>query len=82
MTTQFEIIQSELKRNRSKGVTSWDVIEKYGITRLAHYIHKLRSSGWRITDFYECDPEDVTHKWKRYIYKSSPKMAAMKESKK
>jgi hypothetical protein len=82
MSTQFEIVQSELKRSRAKGITSWDVIEKYGITRLAHYIHKLRSSGWRITDFYECDPDNVTHKWKRYIYKSSPKMAAMKESKK
>ena len=82
MTTQFEIIQSELKRSRAKGITSWDVIEKYGITRLAHYIHKLRCEGWRITDFYECDPDNVTHKWKRYIYKSSPKVAAMRRAKK
>ena len=82
MTTQCEIIQSELKRRRGKGLTSWDVIEQYGITRLAHYIHLLRTNGWRITDFYECDPEDVTHKWKRYIYKSSPKVAAMKGARK
>jgi hypothetical protein len=47
MTTQFEIIQSELKRRRGRGLTSWDVIEQYGITRLAHYIHMLRSSGLR-----------------------------------
>jgi hypothetical protein len=82
MTTQCEIIQSELKRRRGKGLTSWDVIEQYGITRLAHYIHLLRTNGWRITDFYECDPQDVTHKWKRYIYKSSPKVAAMKGARK
>ena len=82
MSTQFEIIQSELKRSRGRGITSWDVISKYGITRLAHYIHKLRCEGWRITDFYECDPDNVTHKWKRYIYKSSPKVAAMKGARK
>lgn len=82
MSTQFEIVQSELRRSRGKGITSWDVITKHGITRLAHYIHKLRCDGWRITDFYECDPENVTHKWKRYIYKSSPKVAAMRKAKK
>jgi hypothetical protein len=82
MSTQLETVKAELKRRKGKGLTSWDVIEKYGITRLAHYIHMLRTSGWRIGDFYECDPDNVTHKWKRYIYKSSPSMAAMKENKK
>lgn len=82
MSTQIETVKSELKRSRAKGITSWDVISKYGITRLAHYIHKLRCEGWRITDFYECDPDNVTHKWKRYIYKSSPKVAAMKGARK
>lgn len=82
MSTQFEIVQSELKRRRGKGLTSWDVIEKYGITRLAHYIHKLRCEGWRINDFYECDPQNVTHKWKRYIYKSGSAVPAMKGARK
>ena len=82
MSTQLETVKAELKRRKGKGLTSWDVIEKYGITRLAHYIHMLRSSGWRITDFYECDPDNVTHKWKRYIYKSAPKAAAMRKVRK
>jgi hypothetical protein len=82
MSTQLETVKAELKRTRGKGITSWDVISKYGITRLAHYIHLLRSSGWRIKDHYEHDPENVTHKWKRYIYSSAPKAAAMKGVKK
>jgi ACT domain-containing protein len=29
---------------KKKSITSWDAIQKYGITRLAHYIYILRDS--------------------------------------
>ncbi len=46
MKTQLEQIQKHLKGK--KKITSWEAIEKYRITRLAHYIYVLRSMGWDI----------------------------------
>ncbi len=33
-----------------KSITSWEAIEKYKVTRLSAIIHKLRESGWNITN--------------------------------
>lgn len=72
-STQRENIISHLER-RKKGITSWDAIQKYGVTRLAKYIHDLRSNGWRINDIFEHDRES-NRKWKRYWLVSSPRVA-------
>lgn len=33
-----------------KYITSWEAIQKYGITRLSAVIFNLRESGWNIQD--------------------------------
>jgi hypothetical protein len=72
-TTQRDLVIEHLEKKR-KGITSWDAIVKYGITRLAKYIHELRSSGWQIDDVYEID--SLTHRrWKRYWLVKSPRTA-------
>ena len=68
-TTQMQLIESHLLK-RKKGITSWDAITEYGITRLAKYIHDLRCSGFRIDDRYEIEG---ARKWKRYWLVSAPK---------
>jgi ribulose bisphosphate carboxylase small subunit len=77
--TQLQTILDHLKKKKSAGITSWDAISSYGITRLAHYIHLLRSRGYGINDEYEHDIQDRTHKWKRYWLTSSPKAVAKKK---
>jgi ribulose bisphosphate carboxylase small subunit len=77
--TQLQTILDHLKKKKSAGITSWDAISTYGITRLAHYIHLLRSRGYGINDEYEHDIQDRTHKWKRYWLTSSPKAVAKKK---
>lgn len=67
--TQMQLIMTHLER-RKKGITSWDAITEYGITRLAKYIHELRRMGWSIMDNYEYDKES-NRKWKRYKLLSS-----------
>lgn len=67
--TQMQNIIKHLE-SRKKGITSWDAIQMYGITRLAKYIHELRRSGWSIIDNYEYDKES-NRKWKRYKLLSS-----------
>lgn len=76
--TQLQTILAHLKQKKARGITSWDAISTYGITRLAHYIHLLRASGYRIADQYEHEPDNRTHKWKRYWLTSSPKAVAKK----
>lgn len=76
--TQLQTILAHLKKKKSAGITSWDAISTYGITRLAHYIHLLRSRGYGINDEYERDRQDPTHKWKRYWLTSTPKAVAKK----
>jgi hypothetical protein len=71
--TQMELIMGHLERRR-KGITSWDAITEYGITRLAKYIHELRRMGWSIIDNYEYDKES-NRKWKRYRLLGSPRAA-------
>jgi ribulose bisphosphate carboxylase small subunit len=76
--TQLQTVLAHLKKKKSAGITSWDAITNYGITRLAHYIHLLRGRGYEIADEYERDIQDRTHKWKRYWLTSSPKAVAKK----
>jgi hypothetical protein len=76
--TQLQTILAHLKQKKARGITSWDAISTYGITRLAHYIHLLRASGYRIADQYEHEPDNRTHKWKRYWLTGSPKAVAKK----
>jgi hypothetical protein len=76
--TQLKTILAHLKKKKSAGITSWDAITNYGITRLAHYIHLLRARGYGIDDEFERDIQDRTHKWKRYWLTSSPKAVAKK----
>ena len=67
--TQMQLIESHLLK-RKRGITSWDAITDYGITRLAKYIHDLRCAGFRIDDEYE---HEGARKWKRYWLVSAPK---------
>jgi len=69
--TQMQLIIDHLE-SRRKGITSWDAITEYGITRLAKYIHELRCRGWSIIDHYEYE-KDGNRKWKRYKLLSSPR---------
>lgn len=77
--TQLKTILDHLKKKKSAGITSWDAISTYGITRLAHYIHLLRSRGYGINDEFERDSQDRTHRWKRYWLTSSPKAVAKRK---
>jgi len=77
--TQLQTILDHLKKKKSSGITSWDAISTYGITRLAHYIHLLRASGYRIADEYEHDRDNRSHKWKRYWLTGSPKAVAKRK---
>jgi ribulose bisphosphate carboxylase small subunit len=74
--TQLQTILAHLKQKKARGITSWDAISTYGITRLAHYIHLLRASGYRIADEFEHDKDNRSHKWKRYWLTGSPKAVA------
>lgn len=43
MKTQLELIKNHLEIYGN--ITSWEAIQHYRITRLAHYIHVLRNEG-------------------------------------
>ena len=64
--TQKQQVLSELKLHKSKGVTSWDLIEKYHITRASAYIWELRhKDGLQIAGKQEIG-ENGAH-YTRYI---------------
>lgn len=67
--TQQQLIEDHLL-TREHGITSWDAITTYGITRLAKYIHDLRRAGFKIADEFE---SEGPRKWKRYWLVSAPK---------
>lgn len=50
---------------KKKSITSWDAITKYGITRLADTIFKLKCSGHNIVTIME---QGDGKKWARYVY--------------
>lgn len=59
---QKSLILTHLKLFKS--ITSWDAIEKFGITRLSEYIRQLRrEDGWIIDDVIETKGDKY---WKRY----------------
>ncbi len=60
--TQIEQVLSHLKKR--KHITSWDAIEKYHITRLAHYIYVLKDH-YRINTMIE---KSDGHRWAKYTY--------------
>lgn len=63
MKKQLDQVADHLERHCS--ITSQDAFHNYGITRLAHYIYKLRKSHWPI------ETEIVTGHWpdgRRYSY--------------
>lgn len=61
-TTQKELVLAHLKKR--KRITSWDAIQKYGITRLAHYIYELKREH-KIERVMECAEG---RKWAKYVY--------------
>lgn len=61
LETQRNIILNLLKSG--KEVSSWLVIQRYGITRLAKYINDFRKEGMNIPDRWEQAP---TSRYKVY----------------
>lgn len=61
-TTQKQQVLAHLQKRKS--ITSWEAIEKYGITRLAHYIYLLKDH-YVITTITERGEDS---KWAKYIY--------------
>jgi hypothetical protein len=64
METQKERILAWLKKKRKKGITSWDAITNFHITRLADVIFKLKAEGHEIFTIIE---KAEGKKWARYI---------------
>ena len=50
---------------KHKSITSWQAIQKYGITRLADTIFQLKSKGYNIMTVQETKDGK---KWARYVY--------------
>jgi len=50
---------------KKKSITSWEAITKYGITRLADVIFKLKGRGYKIMTVTETADGK---KWARYTY--------------
>ena len=72
MTTQKQQVQDHLQR-QPNGITSWEAISEYGITRLAAYIGFLKDDGHNV--------EAVTEKhnnksFSRYFLVSKAKVAS------
>jgi hypothetical protein len=64
MDTQKEQVMTWLKKKRKKGITSWDAITNFHITRLADVIFKLKSEGHEILTIIE---KAEGRQWARYI---------------
>jgi len=60
---QKEIVLNHLKK--SKSITSWDAIQKYGITRLADVIFRLKNSYNIVTIIEKAEGK----RWAKYIYR-------------
>lgn len=64
MDTQKERVLAWLKKKRKKGITSWDAITNFHITRLADVIFQLKAEGHEIFTIIE---KAEGKKWARYI---------------
>jgi len=51
--------------SKKKSITSWEAIQKYGITRLADTIFQLKNKGYNIMTVQETKDGK---KWARYVY--------------
>lgn len=49
---------------KKKSITSWEAIQKYGITRLAAVIHELKISHNIVTIIEKADGKQ----WAKYVY--------------
>lgn len=58
--TQKQLV---LKHLHKKSITSWDAIQKYGITRLSDVIFKLKGDGHAIVTMMESANDK---RWARY----------------
>ena len=57
--TQRQIVIKELKKYPKKGITAWDMITKYHITRLSGIIFVLKKQGFQIST--DLEYSDGTH---------------------
>ena len=60
--TQKEMVLNHFRKKKS--ITSWEAIQKYGITRLADTIFQLKSSHDIVTIIEQADGK----RWARYVY--------------
>ena len=51
--------------SKKKSITSWEAIQKYGITRLADTIFQLKAKGYNIMTVRE---QKDGKKWAKYVY--------------
>lgn len=68
--TQKQVVLRELQKCTKKGVTSWDFITKYHITRAASYVCLLRKEGHKIESKNEHGEGSIVYS--RYFYKGGP----------
>ena len=62
------MLQTDMVLNhfaKKKSITSWEAIQKYGITRLADTIFKLKGRGHNIMTVIE---QTDGKRWARYTY--------------
>jgi len=78
-TSKTQKVKEHLVAKRT--ITSWQAIEKYGVTRLAAIIFNLRTSGW-VIDTKEVSFEDRYGNkgtYAKYTLLSEPKKAKAKK---
>lgn len=68
--TQKQVVLRELKRCTKKGMTAWDFITKFHITRASAYVCMLRKEGHKIDSVNEHGEGSVVYS--RYFYKGGP----------
>lgn len=68
--TQKQVVLKELMEHTADGVTAWDMITNYRITRLSSYICTLKKEGYNIRKVDE--PMDNGGHYSRYFYVGGP----------
>lgn len=67
--SQTQIILEELEANKERGITSWDMIVRHRITRLAAVICDLRKMGYTIESKIESNDDK---RYSRYWLEEVP----------
>lgn len=62
MNQKDQVLKHLQKKN---SITSWEAIQKYGITRLADTIFQLKGKGYDIMTVHE---SNNGKRWARYVY--------------